>query len=95
MASVVSHPLGMLLFSNPNSSRQRVALTVRRSTDGGKTWSGGNVLDPRPSAYSSMAVLSDGTVGVLYETGDRGGYETLTFARFSVGWLRDEAAGTE
>lgn len=88
MASLVSHPEGMLVFSNPNSSQRRVALTVRTSRDGGRSWSAGRLLDPRPSAYSSLAVLPDGSLGVLYECGDKGGYETLTFAHFPRSWLR-------
>ena len=86
MASLVSHPNGVLLFSNPNSPKQRVALTIRTSTDDGKTWSSGRLLDPRPSAYSCMTILKDGSVGVLYECGDKSNIETLTFARFPLQW---------
>lgn len=88
MASVVRVPDGPLLFSNPNSAKQRVGLTVRASGDDGKTWSAGRPLDPRPCAYSCLTVLKDGRVGVLYECGDRGAAETLTFARFPRGWVR-------
>ncbi len=86
MASLVGHPNGVLLFSNPNSERERKALTVRTSADGGKTWSAGRLLDPRPCAYSCLTVLRDGSVGVLYECGDKGSTETLTFSRFSLDW---------
>jgi len=88
MASLVSHPTGPLLFSNPNSAVQRVALTVRGSTDDGKTWSEGRLLDSRPCAYSCLTVLKDGRIGVLYECGDRSDVETLGFARFSLDWVR-------
>ena len=87
MASLVAHPGGKLLFSNPNSSRQRVAMTIRASDDGGKTWTDGRLLDPRPSAYSCMTVLKDGRIGILYETGDKQITETLTFARFPLDWV--------
>jgi sialidase-1 len=79
-------PKGGLLFSNPASTR-RERLTVRFSPDGGKTWPAGKVLHAGPAAYSCLAVLPDGSVGCLYEHGDRGPYETLTFARFPLGWL--------
>ncbi len=88
MASLIRHPEGTLLFTNPNSAKRRVALTVRASSDDGKTWSDGRLLDPRPSAYSCLAVLADGSVGVLYECGDKTGVETLTFARFSLDWVQ-------
>jgi sialidase-1 len=90
MASLLRHPRGPLLFSNPNDPKRRVAMTVRASTDGGKTWNAGRLLDGRPSAYSCMTMLRDGRVGVLYETGDKSGIETLTFARFPLEWVTGE-----
>ncbi|MDA1008873.1 MAG: sialidase family protein [Planctomycetota bacterium] len=87
MASLVSHPKGPLLFSNPNSAKQRVALTIRTSTDDGNTWSDGQLLDSRPCAYSCLAILKDGSIGVLYECGDKSAGETLTFARFPLSWI--------
>ncbi len=87
MASLIRHPHGELIFSNPNSAKSRVALTLRTSTDGGRTWSDGRLLDPRPSAYSCLTVLKDGRIGILYETGDKGAAETLTFARVPLSWI--------
>jgi sialidase-1 len=93
MASLVRHPDGPLLFSNPHSSRERVALTIRASRDGGRTWSAGRLLDPRHCSYSCMSVLPDGSIGILYECGDRTIEETLTFARFPLAWaLADDSA---
>lgn len=94
MASLVRHPSGPLLFSNPASAKQRVALTIRSSTDGGRTWSAGRLLDPRPCAYSCMAVLKDGSIGVLYECGEKSSVETLTFARFPLEWLANDVGRT-
>ena len=87
MASLVAHPEGALLFSNPPSATQRKALAIRSSRDGGKTWSDGKVVDTRPCGYSCMTVLKDGSIGVLYETGDKTYVETLTFARFPASWF--------
>jgi len=80
-------PENILLFSNPGSSSSRVNMTIRMSRDEGDTWTTSRLLDSRPSAYSCMTVLQDGTIGILYETGDDSAYETLTFARFSIDWL--------
>jgi sialidase-1 len=88
MASLIGVGDRLLLFANPNHRRARVALTVRASTDGGRTWSEGRLLDPRPCAYSCLSPLGDGTIGIVYETGDRSAYETLTFARFPLDWVR-------
>lgn len=89
-ASLVRHPNGMLLFSNPNSSNQRVDMTIRASKDDGKTWTDGKLLDPRPSGYSCMTVLKDGRIGILYETGESNYAETLTFARFPLEWVLEK-----
>ena len=84
MASLVRHPDGFLLFTNPRSERRREALTLRLSQDDGKTWTEGQLIDARPSAYSCLTVLSDGRMGILYECGDRSANETLTFVRLNV-----------
>ena len=77
---------GPLLFANPAGTR-RERLTVRLSRDGGRTWPAARVLHEGPAAYSCLAVLADGAVGCLYESGYRSPYEALTFARFPLAWL--------
>ncbi len=74
-----------LLFSNANSTKGRKNLTVRISYDEGATWSDGKVIDPGPSAYSSLTVCRDGSIGVLYEPG----YKEVRFARFTLEALTD------
>jgi len=32
-------------------------------------------------------VLGDGTIGCLYERGDKHAYETITFGRVTLDWL--------
>ena len=86
MASVLRVGKANLLFSNPDSPTQRVNLSIRQSVDGGRTWPRGALLDARPCAYSCMALLKDGRVGILYEAGETGAAETLVFARFPVKW---------
>lgn len=86
MAGLVAHPSGLLLLSNNNSTK-REKMTIRWSSDHGMTWSDGRLLDNRPSAYSCMAILPDGQVGILYEVGDKDSVETLTYASFSLEWL--------
>ncbi len=84
MASLLRHPSGALIFSNPAHPKSRVALTVRLSRDEGKTWSAGRVIEPAGAMYSSLTALQDGSLGLLYESvPDRG----LVFARFSLGSL--------
>ena len=89
MASVIRHPHGELIFSNPNNTQRRVALTIRSSTDAGRTWSAGRLLDPNGSMYSCLTVLRDGRIGVLYESVDAAG---LVFARFPLDWVQEGAS---
>lgn len=88
MASLVRHPSGALIFSNPASPKNRVGMTLRVSDDDGKTWSAGRVLDPRPAAYSCLTILADGTIGILYEAGEKNSAETMIFAKVSLDWIR-------
>jgi sialidase-1 len=75
-----------LLFANPASAK-RERMTVRLSRDEGETWGWAGVVYEGPAAYSSLAVLPDSTIGLLYERGERSPYEKITFARFSLDWL--------
>ena len=90
-ASIVRYPASManddrsrLLFSNTNSSKGRKNLTVRISYDEGKTWSEGKSVYPGSSAYSTMTILEDGTIGILFERDD---YSRTTFVKFTLDWL--------
>jgi hypothetical protein len=94
-ASLVRANDGTLIFANPASSTRRVAMSLRFSRDDGETWSSPRLLDPRPSSYSSMTVLRDGSIGILYECGDANPVENLAFARIPADWIlrRDRKAG--
>ncbi|MBI4624971.1 MAG: exo-alpha-sialidase [Verrucomicrobia bacterium] len=82
---------GLLLFSNPASTK-RERLTVKASTDGGRTWPRQLVVHEGPAAYSSLIVLDATTAGCLYERGDKGAYEKITFARFPLTALQPARA---
>lgn len=87
-ASIFRYPgdKNRLLFSNPASTK-REKMTVRLSVDEGKTWPVARLLHEGPAAYSCLAVFPKGEIACLYERGDKHPYETITFARFSLGWL--------
>jgi sialidase-1 len=86
-----------LLFSSPASNLRReehpygrTNLTVRAICDSGATWGTGRTIWPHPSSYSDIAVLDDGTVGLVYERGDKGSthyWDELHFVRFNLEWL--------
>jgi sialidase-1 len=77
---------GGLVFSNPADTK-RERMTVRLSIDGGRTWPFSRLLYAGPSAYSSLAVLKDGAIGLLYERGEKSPYETIVYERFDLKWL--------
>lgn len=99
-ASLLRYDDQRLLFSNPfppepkdgKPSGARVRLTIRSSTDEGRTWPVAKRLHEGPSAYSSLAHLPDGTILCLYEGGEKRAYETLRLARFNLDWLLAPAA---
>ena len=95
---------GRILFSNPDNleytgklgrsydkNRDRVNLTIKMSTDDGKTWPVSRVLEAGISAYSDLAIAEGGDVLCLYE---RAGVNSVmwdtkyvTLARFNLAWL--------
>lgn len=71
----------VLLFSAPGDPAARRRMTVWASTDNGVTWRTAHTVDDRPAAYSDLVRIDDTAVGLLYETGGGGAYETMTFRR--------------
>lgn len=74
----------LLLFSNANSADQRANLSIRHSRDNGTTWSKGKTVYAGAAAYSVLAALPGGGVGLLFEKDD---YEDIAFARLSLDWI--------
>ncbi len=72
-----------LLFSNPTST-QRERLSLKLSKDEGETWPYEKVIHPGPAAYSCMAVLPDGSIGILFEGGDKTPYQKIIFRKFTL-----------
>ena len=61
-------------------------MTVRLSYDEGKSWPVSRVIEPEGAQYSSMTVLPDMTIGLLYEAEP---YKYQRFARFNLEWLTE------
>jgi hypothetical protein len=75
-----------ILFNNPASASGRKDGALRISYDEGQTWAYSKLYQSGSSAYSSLAILPNGKIGVLYETDD---YATIKFKRFSLEDLTD------
>src|SRR5205085_12137368 len=71
-----------LLFAGPSVPTARRSMAVWRSTDAGATFTKAVTLSSQPAAYSDLVQLGSGMVGVLYETGVSGPYETIEFRRY-------------
>lgn len=71
------------LFSNPEDEHSRVRGVIKYSSDGTETWEASRLLEPGEFAYSCMAQLPDGQIGILYEGDDL----TQYFAKFPVEWV--------
>lgn len=81
------HNKNRLLHSVPKGT-QRKDVTVYVSYDEGLTWPVSKTIVPYNSAYSSLCVLPDGTIGLYVEEDSSGvsGYSTV-FYNFSIEWL--------
>ena len=88
-----------IVFSNPDNltradakesivGRDRKNLSIKLSYDEAQTWPVSKALEPGFSAYSDLAVLSDGTILCFYERGATRP-DFLTLARFNLEWLTD------
>lgn len=107
-AGLVRHPgapghAGPLLLhsgidTDDRSHRARRDLTIRLSRDDGATWPVRRLLRAGPSGYSDLAVLPDGGVVCVYESGlpgvgPQGGgdrpwaYACIAVQRFDLDWL--------
>jgi sialidase-1 len=74
-------PSKELIFSNPADAAKRINLSLRVSTNNGKTWSYFKQVYADRSAYSDIVQLDSERVGVLFENGD--GKETYRRISFS------------
>lgn len=59
----------ILIFSNANWPNGRKNMAIKVSRDNGATWSAGKVIDEGGAMYSDLTILSDGTLGLVYEAG--------------------------
>jgi sialidase-1 len=78
---------GALLFSAPSVPNVRQAMAIWRSGDGGGSFVKAAVLSQQRAGYSDLVQVGSDTVGVLYETGVTGTYDTIEFRRVSTAEL--------
>ena len=69
-----------ILWTGPKGPG-RTRLVMLTSEDGGKTFEGERAISSDHAAYSDLTILSDRTVGILWERGLERGYQFITFTR--------------
>ncbi len=76
MASLISVPAkenatgkDLLIFSNPDTTKDRTRITIKISEDGGNTWPYSLLLDEELGwGYSCLSMIDPETIGVIYES---------------------------
>jgi sialidase-1 len=85
----------LLLHSLPASRTTRENVTVYVSEDNGETWTAKRCIYKGYSAYSSLQVLDDGTIGIIVEEGKWDGNLpgedgfNLGYYHFTLDWLME------
>ncbi|MFO1530793.1 MAG: sialidase family protein [Kiritimatiellia bacterium] len=75
-----------LIHASPASTSSRVAMTLRMSRDEGASWPVARRVYAGGSAYSALARLSDGDIGLLFE---KDGYQSIDFVRVRLDELTE------
>ena len=71
-----------ILWTGPKGPG-RQTLVLRLSYDEGESFTNERIISEEKAAYSDLTLLSDRSIGVIWE---RGGYAFLTFSRFDLGF---------
>lgn len=80
-STVYHSPTKQIFYSGlATTSTVRTNLSLYTSSDSGENWSYVKSICSGASGYSSMTIMSDQSIGILYEKGDKSGAPaTLTF----------------
>ena len=73
-----------LMFLNPSDRKKRINMTLKLSSDYGRTWDSQFVLHAGPSAYSDLTRLNGGGIGCLFEAGINSPYEGILFKEVKI-----------
>lgn len=87
---LIRHSLkpNVILVSQPADLKKRKDLTIRMSTDEGRSWSVNKLLQEGSATYSDLAVLPDKSILCLYgHGGNQHMPETVSLAHFRLHWL--------
>ncbi|MBT3383466.1 MAG: exo-alpha-sialidase [Prolixibacteraceae bacterium] len=74
----------LLILSNNATNDGRKNMTIKLSDDNGQTWNYEKLIHEGPSAYSCLTIMPNGNIGLLYESGEKSPYETVTFVEIEI-----------
>jgi sialidase-1 len=73
----------LLLYSGPNSTEERIRMTLKASENNGATWPIKKEIYAGISAYSDLTQINESQIGLLFEKENK----TINFVLFSIDWL--------
>ncbi|MBC8766424.1 exo-alpha-sialidase [Arenibacter sp. BSSL-BM3] len=73
-----------VLFANPADTKNRVNMTIRGSSDDGKSWPMVKQFFPGASAYSDLTPIDRKNIGILYEGGYKSAYQGIIWESVSI-----------
>ena len=85
-ASLIRYNEEILLFSNISNRKKRENLTIKLSYDEGISWPKHKTIYSGSAAYSSLSILKNGEIGVLFEMDN---YKKNVFVKFPIDWIDD------
>lgn len=98
--SLVRAAENLIFFAGPDENGPtgpgRSDLRIRFSRDEAESWHDGPVIHVGPAAYSDMVRLSDDSVGLLFEAGDReqkNAYQRIVFVPLKIADVTADAVG--
>lgn len=79
----------VVLFSNTAHAKSRTNGAISLSCDDGKTWGVRKQFRGAGTGYTTMAVQSDGNIGLLMEP-NGGGWQDIGYQSFNLSWVAGE-----
>lgn len=79
-----------LLLHSLTYGDSRENVSIYTSSDNGVSWTHKKIIVPYASAYSSLCILKDKTIGLYVEETDTTGGYNMVFYNFSLSWLNQQ-----
>ena len=78
---------GEVVLATASAVTQRANLTMRASTDGGKTWGKPKTFWPGLGGYVDVVRVGDGALGVIFENGEKTFADRISYSLFPATWF--------